>query len=73
MAYMPLMSVTLDVSKLSAWLNADASCRVERQACNVGRGTAQEREGAGWQRRNRRARGEPDSRLGGPGYARSAR
>ena len=23
------MSVTLDVSKLSGWLNADASCKVE--------------------------------------------
>ena len=32
------MSVTLDVSKLSAWLNADAYCRVERRACDVGRG-----------------------------------
>ena len=36
------MVVTLDVSKLSAWLNADAPCRVERRACNVGRGTARE-------------------------------
>eukprot|EP00964_Phaeocystis_antarctica_P010948 scaffold6017_cov48-Phaeocystis_antarctica.AAC.2 len=26
---MPLMSVTLDVSKLSGWLNADAPCGVE--------------------------------------------
>ena len=26
------MSVTLDVSKLSSWLNAVASCRVEREA-----------------------------------------
>ena len=25
---MPLMSVTLDVSRLSGWLNADANCRV---------------------------------------------
>ena len=30
---MPYMSVTSDVSKLSAWLNADAACRVERRAC----------------------------------------
>ena len=29
---MPSMVVTLDVSKLSGWLNADASCRVERRA-----------------------------------------
>ena len=26
------MSVTLDVSRLSDWLNADALCRVEKQA-----------------------------------------
>ena len=29
---MPCMVVTLDVSKLSGWLNADADCRVEREA-----------------------------------------
>ena len=29
---MKLMSVTLDVSKLSGWLNAEANCRVERRA-----------------------------------------
>ena len=34
------MSVTLDVSKLSGWLNVDAHCRVERRACNVKRGAA---------------------------------
>jgi hypothetical protein len=28
---MPLMSVTLDVSKLSGWLNADARCRRSRK------------------------------------------
>ena len=36
------MFVTLDVSKLSGWLNAYACCRVERRACDAGRGTAQE-------------------------------
>ena len=35
---MPRMSVTLDVSKLSGWLNANVTCRVERRACDVGRG-----------------------------------
>ena len=35
-------SVTLDMSKLSAWLNADACCRVEGRVCNVGRGAARE-------------------------------
>ena len=29
---MPPMLVTLDVSKLSGWLNAVACCRVERRA-----------------------------------------
>ena len=36
------MFVTLDVSKLSGWLNADADCRVERRACDAGRGAARE-------------------------------
>ena len=31
------MSVTLDVSKLSAWLNADAHCRVERAGMRSGK------------------------------------
>ena len=35
---MSRMVVTLDVSKLSGWLNADAHCRVEGRACDVGRG-----------------------------------
>ena len=38
---MRYMFVTLDVSKLSGWLNTDANCRVERRACD-------ERRGAGW-------------------------
>ena len=29
---MPFMLVTLDVSRLSGWLNADALCRVGREA-----------------------------------------
>ena len=36
------MSVTLEVSKLSGWLNADVYCRVKRRACDVGRGAARE-------------------------------
>eukprot|EP00964_Phaeocystis_antarctica_P096640 scaffold62917_cov58-Phaeocystis_antarctica.AAC.4 len=39
------MSVTLDVSKLSSWLNADASCQVERRAYDVGRGAGREARG----------------------------
>ena len=34
-ANMDCMVVTLDVSKLSGWLNADADCRVERRACDA--------------------------------------
>ena len=61
------MVVTLDVSKLSAWLNADASCRVKgghatREAVRLG-----SCEGVGWRRRSRRARGGTDSRLWGQG------
>ena len=37
-ANMAYMSVTLDVSKLSGWLNTDAPCRVERRAYDAGRG-----------------------------------
>ena len=40
------MFVTLDVSKLSGWLNATAFCRVERRACDAERGVGQEVRGA---------------------------
>ena len=36
-ANMPSMVVTLDVSRLSGWLNADACCRVERGPYEGGR------------------------------------
>ena len=39
---MPRMVVTLEVSKLSGWLNSNARCRVERRACDVRRGAVQE-------------------------------
>eukprot|EP00964_Phaeocystis_antarctica_P048348 scaffold27991_cov54-Phaeocystis_antarctica.AAC.2 len=41
------MSVTLDVSKLSGWLNAGAYCRVERRACDAERGVGREAGGRG--------------------------
>ena len=44
---MPCMSVTLDVSKLTGWLNADAPCRVERRARDAGRGVDREAGGRG--------------------------
>ena len=48
---MPRMSVTLDVSKLSGWLNADAPCRVERRAYDAERGVGRGREGIGRRQR----------------------
>ena len=68
-ANMPYMVVTLDVSKLSAWLNADAYCRVERRASDVGRGAAREESGRwGWRQRKRHVHGVgPTQGLGGQG------
>ena len=40
------MSVTRDVSKLSGWLKAVASCRVESRACDKGRGVQAGRRGS---------------------------
>ena len=48
---MKLMSVTLDVSKLSGWLNAAAYCRVERRVYDTERGVGRGREGVGWRQR----------------------
>ena len=44
---MPCIFVTLDVSKLSGWLNADAPCRVMRRAYEAGGMRAGRREGVG--------------------------
>jgi hypothetical protein len=44
------MSVTLEVSRLSGWLNADAPCRVEGRGtctCDAGRGARREAGGCG--------------------------
>ena len=41
------MVVTLDVSKLSGWLNADAYCRVEKRAYDAERGVGREAGGRG--------------------------
>ena len=69
------MSVTLEVSKLSGWLKADADCRVEGRACDAGgRGASREAGGPGVVAAHKRhARGWPGSRLGGQGHAQSAR
>ena len=59
---MPSMLVTLDVSRLSGWLNEFANCRVERRACDA-RGEVYAPgcgRGVGIRRRKRHARGGPD-------------
>eukprot|EP00964_Phaeocystis_antarctica_P008904 scaffold4824_cov69-Phaeocystis_antarctica.AAC.2 len=67
---MPYMVVTLDVSKVSGWLNADAYCRVERRAYDAGRGAGRDARGRGaeggrkWHALGPRG---PDSRLGAQG------
>ena len=43
---MPLVIMTLDVSQLSGWLNADAPCRVEEEAWEEGRHAGWEVVGA---------------------------
>eukprot|EP00964_Phaeocystis_antarctica_P130686 scaffold94562_cov58-Phaeocystis_antarctica.AAC.3 len=45
------MSVTLDVSKLSNWLNTDAPCPVERRAYDAERGVGRGREDVGRRQR----------------------
>eukprot|EP00964_Phaeocystis_antarctica_P058048 scaffold34414_cov60-Phaeocystis_antarctica.AAC.3 len=67
---MPRMFVTLDVSKASGWLNADAPCRVKRRAYDAGRGAG--RGGVRAWRRKRHAHGEGPTEGWGPGHARSA-
>ena len=69
---MRLMSVTLEVSKLSGWLKADARCRVEGRACACdagGRGASREAEGPGVVAAHKRhARGKgPTQGLGAKG------
>ena len=68
------MLVTLDVSKLSGWLNADALCRVERESIKRGANGGPGR-GRAWARRRRKqgaGRG-PNCGGGWQGHARSAR
>ena len=70
---MDCMFVTLDVSKLSGWLNADAICRVERRACDA-RGEVRpgRREALGGGDAIG-VHGEGPTQGWGPGHARSAR
>ena len=66
------MSVTLDVSRLSGWLNADAHCRVKKGSkggltCGLGGGTA-----CGRRRRRMQRADRPRLRELRVGNARSA-
>ena len=72
---MLLMVVTLEVSKLSGWLKADARCRVEGRACDAGGEVRDGRRVGLWCGGGTQAAccTGPDSRLGGQGHARSAR
>eukprot|EP00964_Phaeocystis_antarctica_P005627 scaffold3067_cov67-Phaeocystis_antarctica.AAC.2 len=65
------MRVTLEVSKLSGWLNADARCRVERRACGAGRRASREAGGGGRPRGTQRA-GAGAAADSGQGTRRSA-
>ena len=72
---MSMMYVTLDVSKLSGWLNFDVSCRVERRACDAGRGVGREagrRGSAAAHERHARREGPVVKAGGAIGHARSA-
>ena len=42
------MSVTLDVSRLNGWLNAEAHCRVERESVGGGEHVGKQVGGWGW-------------------------
>ena len=69
---MPLMSVTLEVSRLSGWLKYDAYCRVSQGGRTMRGGMrGGRREGVGRRRRMQRA-GEGLNGHRGVGHARSA-
>jgi len=70
---MDCMFVTLEVSKLSGWLNADVDCRVERRACDAGARCAP-RGGRSWGPAPAQAActGKAPLRAWGSGHARSA-
>jgi hypothetical protein len=66
------MSVTLEVSQLSGWLNADAICRVERRACDMGQGARPGGGGRGAVAVQAACTGKARVKAWGPGHARSA-
>ena len=63
------MVVTLEVSKLSGWLKADASCRVEGRACDAGGERCEPKGGKAWgvlAAHKRHARGKGPTQSWGP-------
>ena len=64
------MVVTLEVSKLSGWLNAYASCRVQREGIDEGAAGCQEAGGRGGDGLSDVQR-EPDWWVGGMGRRRA--
>eukprot|EP00964_Phaeocystis_antarctica_P046537 scaffold26915_cov57-Phaeocystis_antarctica.AAC.1 len=52
---MTYMSVTLDVSKNSGWLNDDACCRVERRGHTIGGERCGMGDGSAWGNRGARS------------------
>ena len=59
---MDCMFATLDVSRLSGWLNADAPCRVERGSKEGGAACGQGDGRVGWGARWRKRQGGPECR-----------
>ena len=59
-ANMYAMSLTLDVLKLSGWLNAYASCQVKRESIGGGATSGQAGVKVGWGGRWRKQQGGPD-------------
>ena len=71
---MPYMFVTLEVSKLSGWLNADACCREsKRRAFGEGRGAEYREAEGGVRPRCMRRAGEGSTADWEQGSGRSAR
>ena len=64
------MVVTLDVSKLSGWLNLRASCRVEKRSCVAGPGADWEARGCGAAVAQASCTGKARLKAGGQGAGR---
>ena len=70
---MAVVSVALDVSKLSGWLNTNAPCRVKRRTYEASGMWAGRQEGVGRQRRMQRADEDPTVEIGGRARAERTR